>query len=195
MDAPSKAIEQIVKYARGVFAATCILLLFPDDAARQLGLYEVRQSTNGFLWTLLTLAASFVLAPLVADIRHGAVVAWLTGRQERKARRAYRRKRREAVAQSLRSLNAAEQMWIKYCLYHNIRTLTAHCNHPVAQSLYSKGIVEEGSGHILDLPFHIPQEVWYYLLTHKGEFVAESEMQDDALPPMLEDFRKSLRSA
>ncbi len=195
MDAFAKALERIVKYAWGVFAATCLVLFIPDDTARQAGLHELLSKANGFLWTLLSLSAAFALAPLIADSKHNALTEWLKGWQDRKMRRLYRRKRRQAIAQALGSLNASEKMWIKYCLYHNTRTLTAHCNHPVAQSLYSKGIIEEGSGHILDLPFHMPKEVWLYLLRHKREFIAEREMQDEALPLVLENFRKSLRSA
>ncbi len=194
MDALAKALERIVKYAWGVFAAACVVLFLPDGTARDIGLYDFRLNANDFLWTLVALAAAFALAPVLADARQNAIVQWLKGWQDRKMRRAYRRKRREALALALSGLNAGERMWIKYCLYHNTRTLTAECNHPIAQELYRKGIIEEGSGHILDLPFHIPTDVWHYLLAHKRDFIAEHDMRDESLRALLETFRKSLRS-
>ncbi len=98
-----------------------------------------------------------------------------------------------ALALTLGSLAPDEMMWIKYCLFHNIQTLTAVFSNPTAQSLYRKGLVEEGSGHILELPFHIPDSVWHYLVEHKGDFLPDAEVNHKRFLGKLENFRKALR--
>ena len=79
----------------------------------------------------------------------------------------------EALTLRLRSLDLNEGMWIKYCLFHNVQTLSAERGNRTAQSLCHKGIIEEGSGHILDLPFHFPDPVWQHLLFRNEEFLPE----------------------
>lgn len=98
-----------------------------------------------------------------------------------------------ALAHTLGSLDPDELMWIRYCLHHNTQTLTAACSNRTAQSLYQKGVVEEGSGHVLDLPFPIPDAIWRYLLEHRTEFLPKSYIEDRRFIAKLENFRKALR--
>lgn len=98
-----------------------------------------------------------------------------------------------ALAHTLGSLDPDELMWIRYCLHYNTQTLSAVCSNRTAQSLYRKGIVEEGSGHLLDFPFHIPDSIWRYLLEHRIEFLPASHLQDRRFIAKLDNFRKALR--
>ncbi len=194
MDALAKVLKLTLRYAWVVFIATCILLFAPNDAARQIGIYELRQMFGTFLFALMALTGAVSLRAVFHADRD-TFAKWLKQGQDLWMRKGQERKAREALALRLRSLDHEEMMWIKYCLYHNTQTLTAECTNRIAQSLYRKGIVEEGSGHILDLPFYIPKHVWRYLLEHKAEFILEAEMNDEHFPTALDNFRKALRSA
>ncbi len=99
----------------------------------------------------------------------------------------------EALAHTLGSLHPDELMWIRYCLHFNTQTLTATCSNRTAQSLYQKGLVEEGSGHVLDLPFPIPDAIWRYLVEHRTEFLPKACLEDKRFVAKLENFRKALR--
>jgi hypothetical protein len=92
----------------------------------------------------------------------------------------------------LNSLNDRELLWIKYCLFHNEQTLSAKLDDVTAQSLVNKGIVSQGSGSMLNLPFHIPDDVWAYLQLHEHLFLSEEEANDPKFGKLLESFRKSL---
>ena len=57
--------------------------------------------------------------------------------------------------------------------------------HVAAQSLCRKGILEEGSGDILDLLIHIRDRAWRYLVEHKDEFFLEEDLKDKRPPSAL----------
>ncbi len=99
----------------------------------------------------------------------------------------------ETLALMLGNLAPDELMWIRYCLHHNTQVLSAVYSNPTAQSLYRKGLIEEGSGHILELPFRIPDPVWHYLVEHKSEFLPDSEVNHKRFASKLENFRQALR--
>lgn len=192
MEALSKILDFIGKYAWAVFVTTCFVLFVPDDAARQIGLSELREQFKGALWILLVLTAVVSLGALLQYIDRRVLDGWLDSRRKEKARQKQQQEVIEALSLRLSSLDLNERMWIKYCLFHNTQTLSAERTNRTAQSLNRKGIVEEGPGHILDLPFHIPDQVWRYLLAHKQELLPEVERKDRRFPDALERFRKSL---
>ena len=192
MEALSKILDFIGKYAWAVFVTTCFVLFVPDDAARQIGFSELREQFKGALWILLVLTAVVSLGALLQYIDRRVLDGWLDSRRKEKARQKQQQEVIEALSLRLSSLDLNERMWIKYCLFHNTQTLSAERTNRTAQSLNHKGIVEEGPGHILDLPFHIPDQVWRYLLAHKQELLPEVERKDRRFPDALERFRKSL---
>ena len=192
MEALSKILDFIGKYAWAVFVTTCFVLFVPDDAARQIGFSELREQFKGALWILLVLTAVVSLGALLQYIDRRVLDGWLDSRRKEKARQKQQQEVIEALSLRLSSLDLNERMWIKYCLFHNTQTLSAERTNRTAQSLNHKGIVEEGPGHILDLPFHIPDQVWRYLLAHKEELLPEVERKDRRFPDALERFRKSL---
>lgn len=192
MDALAKILDFIGKYAWAVFVTTSFVLFVPEDAARQIGLFELRSQSKGALWVLLVLTLVVSLGSAFQYIDRRVLDGWLEGRRREKKRLTHQRQVMDALALRLDSLDAKEQMWIKYCLFHNTQTLSAERGNRTAQSLHHKGIVEEGSGHILDLPFHIPDPVWRYLLENKEELLSEADRQDPRFPGALEKFRKGL---
>jgi hypothetical protein len=117
---------------------------------------------------------------------------WLTRRAKERQRERTRAQFVEKLGLRLNSLDPSERMWIKYCLYYNVQSLAAELTNQTAQSLNNKGIVTRGSGSILGLPFHFPDDVWRYLLDHSDEFLSEEERRDPTLSRELERFRKSL---
>lgn len=192
MDAISKILDFIGKYAWAVFVTACFVLFIPEDAAKQIGLLELRTSFKGIIWIVLVLTFMVALGAAFQYLDRRVFDGWLKNRQEARKREDQEAKALEAIALRLRSLDGNEQMWIKYCLFHNTQTLSAERANRTAQSLDHKGIVQEGAGHILDLPFHIPDKVWKYLLEHKDEFLPEPERTDKRFPGALQNWRKSL---
>ena len=192
MDALAKVLEFVGKYAWAVFVTACFVLFIPDDAAKQIGLLELRQSFKGILWILMVLTVVVSLGAAFQYLDKRVFDGWLKNRQNKKESEAQEKKNLEMLSLRLRSLDLNEQMWIKYCLYHNSQTLSAERGNRTAQSLDHKEIVQAGSGHILDLPFHIPDQVWRYLLEHKDEFLPKTETNDKRFVGALENFRKSL---
>jgi hypothetical protein len=104
----------------------------------------------------------------------------------------HRQEQLESMRRRLDSLSTEERKWIIYCLFHNVQTLSAVRVNSTAQSLVHKGILEEGSGHILDLPFHIPDVVWQYLQEHSEEFLPKEAKGDQRLEKALESFKSTL---
>ena len=214
MEALAKILEFTGKYAWAVCVTVAFVLFVPADAARDIEILDLRNTFKGPLWISLVLTAVLAIGASFQYFDRRIVEDWLkqkrdarlreetTEREAREKHEASVRNRQEreaaekagAFALSLRltSLDLNEQMWIKYCLFHKIQTLSAERGNRTAQSLCHKGIVEEGSGHILDLPFHFPDSVWQHLLAHEGEFLLADELGDKRFAGALENFRKSL---
>lgn len=121
---------------------------------------------------------------------------WLSRRRKDKERATKKQKHLQDLARRLNALNARERMWITYCLYWNQQSLSAELHNATAQSLFNKQIVTQGSGSMLNLPFHFPDDVWLMLLEKRSEFVPEDEIADEKIRKQferdLEQFRKSL---
>jgi hypothetical protein len=92
----------------------------------------------------------------------------------------------------LNSLDGREQLWIKYCLRNNVQTLTARLDDPTAQSLVNKHILSQGSGSMLNLPFHIPDDVWRLLTEERPSFLTDEEISDPRFQRALDEFQSSL---
>ena len=214
MESFAKVLEFLGKYAWAVCVTICFLLFLPDDAAQQIGVAELRTSFKGPLWIALILTTVLAIGSLLQYLDRRVIDGWFKSRREAKTKAEQQRQDAEAQAVAerrksderaavqraafdalvlrLQSLDLNERMWIKYCLFHNVQTISAERGNRTARSLDHKGIVEEGSGHVLDLPFHIPDRVWMHLLEHKDEFLPEAERTDKRFPVALENFRKSL---
>ncbi|MGC1174090.1 super-infection exclusion protein B [Polaromonas sp.] len=214
MESLAKILEFVGKYAWAVCVTAAFLLFIPDDAARQIGVAELRTTFKGALWIVLVLTLVVAIGAILQYIDHRLFDGWLKNRREARAKAEERQREAEAqaaverkkveerenaqreaiesLALRLHSLDLNEQMWVKYCLFHNVQTLSAERGNRTAQSLHHKGIIKEGSGHMLDLPFHMPDRVWKYLIEHKDEFLPEAERADTRFPGALANFRKSL---
>ncbi len=99
---------------------------------------------------------------------------------------------RRPPAPGLSGLEGGERLWIQYCLFHGMQTLSAKQSNATAQSLRAKGVVAEGEGHFLELPFRIPDALWASLLEHRDEWLPEAVRNDPRFPAMLETFRETL---
>lgn len=214
MEALSKALDFAGKYAWAVCITTTFVLFIPEDVAKQIGVSELRVVFKGPIWIVLVLTFVLALGSAFQYIDRRLLEGWLKERSEarlreaeqlREAQRKAEEERQEqkkrsenerrvfdALVLRLGSLDPNEKMWVKYCLYHDVQTLSAERGNHTAQSLCHKGIVAEGSGHVLDLPFHIPDHVWKYLLEHKDEFLPEAERTDRRFSGLLDSYRKSL---
>ena len=214
MESFAKVLEFVGKYAWAVCITTAFLLFIPDDAARQIGVEELRSAFRGPLWIAFVLTFVLAIGAALQYIDRRVIDGWLKDRREVRAKAEQRQREAEARADAerkkveerqnaerealdslafrLRGLDLNEQMWLKYCLFHNVQTLSAERSNRTAQSLRHKGIIDEGPGHILDLPFHFPDRVWKYLIEHRSEFLPEGERSDERFPGALDSFRESL---
>jgi hypothetical protein len=203
MESLAKILEFVGKYAWAVCITTAFLLFIPQDAAEQVGVFEIRTAYKGLLWIIFILTLVLTIGAVLQYIDRRIFDGWLKRRHDARTRAESKQreveiqaanelKELDAIAFRLQSLDRGEKMWLKYCLYHNVQTLSAQRADRIAQSLCHKGIVEEGTGSILDLPFHFPDRIWKYLIEHKQEFLLESEMKDSHFPDVLNQFRKSL---
>lgn len=188
----SKILTLTGRYAFFVFVAASIVLFAPDEAASRTGLYGFRYAYGSALWAVFALSGAATLGMLLHYLSRKALAPVLATRRDRKMREALKKETLGALALKLEGLGADEKMWIKYCLFHNTPLLSAQGGNRTADALNAKGLVEEGTGHFLDLPFVIPDEIWRYLVEHKDEFLDENELNDIRFIGTLENFRKSL---
>ena len=188
MDWVGKVLDFVAKYFWALFVVAAFVLFVPDDAAQQIGLTELREKYKGLLWVGLVFSGALWAG---AAFRWGdeKLSTWLKSRSAAKARAEQRRAKQELIKGRLQSLDKNERLWLKYCLYHNTQTLSAQRADRVAQSLSFKGILAEGSGHILDLPFHIVDDVWQYLKQNESQFLSPEEHAHPQFAQELERFK------
>jgi len=188
----SKVLESAAKYAWAVFVMAAFVLFVPDDAAKQLGIDGIKAEYKGYFWLTLVFTGTLTLGAVFSYVNKKVLDGWLEDRRSEKKRSAKRAERLNAIALRLNSLDDRELFWIKYCLFHNVQTLSAKMDDVTAQSLLNKSILSQGSGSMLNLPFHIPDEVWTYLQENHFLFLSEEEANDPRFEKHLENFRKSL---
>lgn len=189
MDWIGKTLDFIAKFSWAVMIVTAFVLFVPDDAAKQIAILEIREKYKGFCWILLVLSGA-IWASTVFKYFDSKFSLWLTSREKEKEKKEKSEKRKTTIINRLNSLEEKEQLWIKYCLYYNTQTLSAQRADRVAQSLTYKGILSEGSGHLLDLPFHIPDDVWEILKENEHLFLPESDRNNPKFEEILKQFRK-----
>lgn len=188
----SNILESAAKYAWAAFIMTAFVLFVPDDAAKQLGIEGIKAEYKGYFWLVLVFTGTLALGAVFSYLNKKVLDGWLEERRAEKKRSAKRAERQNAIALRLNSLDDREFLWIKYCLFHNVQTLSAKMDDVTAQSLLNKGILTQGSGSMLNLPFHIPDEVWTYLQENHFLFLSKEETDDLRFEKYLENFRKSL---
>jgi hypothetical protein len=195
LESISKVTDFIGRYSWAVFVTLLFILLIPSDQAEQMGLLALRNEHLGPMWAATLLSALMTIGAIAKYIDQRILGGWLQERRARKKREEQRQEHIETIARRLESLNPEEEMWLLYCLFFNTQTLSAELTNTTAQSLVYKGFVKEGSGHALDLPFHIPDLVWRYLQERKDFLLPESSRNDPQFKKALESFRKSLWSS
>ena len=192
MEALSKILVFVARYAWAVFVMIAFVLFVPDDALKQLGLEQIKATYKGYFWLVLIFTGTLSVGAVFSYLDKKVFDGWLEQRRAEKRRNKERDERLSAIEKRLNSLDDRELIWIKYCLFHNVQTLSAKMDDVTAQSLLNKKILSRGSGSILDLPFHIPDEVWEYLQQNHYKFLNDEETNDPQFENMLESFRKSL---
>jgi hypothetical protein len=189
MDWLGKVLDFVATYSWAVLVVTAFVLFVPDDAAKQIGVLEIRESSKGVWWIVLVLSGA-IWAGSIFRYFDKKLSTLLERQGKEKAKREKEEARKATTRSRLQSLDEREMLWIKYCLYHNTQSLSAQRGDRVAQSLTYKGILVEGSGHILDLPFHIPDDVWEYLKANEEQFLTQQERQRRGFVQELEQFRE-----
>lgn len=189
MEWVSKALDFVVNYSWAVFVVAVFVSFLPDGTAKQIGLLEIRESYKGFWWIVLVLSGAMWLGSAFRYVNKKFSI-WRENLVKEKARRKEEEQRKTTIRNRLQSLDEEERMWIKYCLYHNTQSLSAVRVDRVAQSLKDKEILVEGSGSIMDLPFHIRDDVWEYLKANEDQFITQEEKQSTKFVQELEQFKR-----
>ena len=184
-----KTLDFIAKFSWAVMVVAAFVLFVPDDAAKQIAIFDIRESYKGIWWIVLILSCA-IWSSSVFKYFDGKLSVWLASRSKEKEKEERAEQRKITIQNRLDSLDENEQLWIKYCLYHNTQTLSAQRADRVAQSLTYKGILAEGSGHLLDLPFHIPDDVWEFLKENEILFLPEGDRNNPRFEQILQRFRK-----
>lgn len=175
-----KIIEAIAKYALGVFAVCLFVIILPENTAKSIGLETIKMEHLGYWWLGLIFSGAIWVSSIIPKLGK-----WYSG---------YRAKvsLMKAVIRRLYTLDSIEKEWIRYCLLENVQTLNAPQINPTANSLVDKGVLSQGTGDILSLPFHINDFVWEYLQNHKDDFLLPSLIEDNEFVRNLKEFPKSL---
>lgn len=192
MDNFAKIIDFAAKYAWAAFVMVAFVLFVPDDAAKQLGIEQIKSNYKGYLWLTLIFTGTLSLGATLSYLDKKVFSVWMQDHREKKKQKAKQRQRIDVLVARLNSLNDRELLWIKCCLFFNEQSLTAKLDDVTAQSLSNKGIVFHGSGNMLNLPFHIPDDVWAYLQSNAHIYLSVEEINDPQFSGLLEDFKRSL---
>lgn len=166
IEALSKILDAIAKYAWGVLVVCLLVVLLPDKATEAMGLNSLKGDYLGYWWIGLIFSGAIWLGSIFSHS-----ISWLA-----KAKSHYNSK--TTIIKRLYSLDNDEQCWIAYCLLHDTQTLSANQTNQTANSLENKGIVTQGSGSILCLPYHMRDFIWEYLRKHKEDFLPPELLQD-----------------
>lgn len=203
-----EGLEIISKNSWAVAVVACIVLFFPQELLRKMGLLEIRNNYKGIGWLVLIFSTALWIGSVVSYLFNKISKSMGNRRElkekieqqktaegiEAQKREGGKRKEKEEKTSRLRlrldSLDHAEKMWIKYCLYYDVQTLSANVTDSTAQSLVNKGILVQGSGHMMNLPFHVRDDVWAYLKEHEKEYLTDQERLDPNFEKVLKVFRE-----
>lgn len=181
IEAISKILESVAKYAWGVFVVCLFVILLPVDSLKYLGMETIKLDYLGFWWLGLIFSAAIWSSSIFSRLAN-----WYYRIRKKSTNKAI-------IIKRLRTLDQSEYMWIVYCLLNNVQTLSATAIHQTANSLLNKGIVTQGSGSILNLPFHIQDFIWEYLQEHREDFLPQELSNDKDKLQILDSFVRSLR--
>ena len=183
IEALSKIIEAVAKYAWGIFILCLFVILLPLDWARAIGLEKIKQDYLGFWWLGLVFSFAIWISSLLSQFR-----TWFSSNRQKAALK-------NTVIKRLRYLSPSERNWIAYCLLHNVQTLSATQINETANSLLDKHIVSQGPGSILNLPYRMHDFVWDFLQEHKDHFLPPEVRDDQEKVRILDEFVRSLRES
>lgn len=181
IEAISKILDAIAKYAWGVLIVCLLVVILPDKATSAMGLQNIKSVYLGYWWLGLIFSAAIWGGSLI-----NRSASWIRNYLNY-------RERKSVVLKRLYSLDDDEHCWISYCLLNDTQSLTANQTNQTANSLLNKGIVTQGTGSILCLPYHICDFVWIYLKKHKDEFLPPEMLKDAKVIINLGRFAKNLK--
>ena len=183
-----KLLEVVAKYAWGILAVCLFVLFLPDKQAEIIGIARLKEQFLGYWWIILVFSGTVCFESLFFKVRE-----WRAKQRSEAEAERQKAEQREKIIRRLHSLDMDERMWLKYCLFKNVRTLVAAEINPTANSLLCKEIITVGSGSMMSLPFTIPDFVWEYLLAHRDEFLPQIFEKDIRSAKVLADFEAELR--
>jgi hypothetical protein len=182
----------LAKFAWPTFAVCSFVLFAPLDFLTQAGMIEVRNHNRPLLWIALIFTGTICLTAIAKSVWKGLIVRgaiWLADNRQKSKASA---DRTQAIERILSSLNDAESMWISCCVYFGEQTLVTQLDNPTAQSLVAKGILQQGGGSVLRLPFHLRSDVWDMLEATRDTWFHPDEATDPELKQRLLAFKRQL---
>lgn len=187
----AKSLELAAKFSWAVAVAISFVLFMPEEHADKMKITEIRENYLGYLWIGLVLTTLISLGAIFSSIRSVFKEMY----EERKAKKAHalgKAERQRQLASRLNALSDDEHRWIAYCLFNRVQTLYTTQINKTANSLRGKGIVVQGGGSILELPFHIQDDAWEYLNTHIVDFVPADALTNIDFQNAINHFHSNL---
>ncbi|MBU3713083.1 MAG: hypothetical protein FGM21_15010 [Limnohabitans sp.] len=181
------------KFSAAFLLFTATLLFLPAQIIDDHVLQSVRNLYKTELWVGLLFSASLFLS-YIGKTTSAIVIQKINACINDRNLKKKRKNNLQRVIDRLKSLDQRELLWIKYCLYKNQQTISCAYTDRTANSLENKGILSQGSGSVLSLPYTVKDEVWAYLKNHQSEYLPEkNQKQQKEFAEELRNFEKSFR--
>jgi len=188
-----KFVDAAGKFASSIFVMVCFVLFIPEDVGNSLDVSNFKYVYRGYLWLAFVFTGSLTLIKFLIYIDNRFIEGWLAERRRAKNKSLHLMERENEIRFRLSSLNERELLWIKYCLYYNVQTLSARVDDVTAQSLVDKRLLSQGSGSILNLPYHIPDDVWLFVRTNQELIFGQDDINDPNFKIYINNFKGSLQ--
>lgn len=188
LETAGKVLDFIAKKSWATFFLALFVLFSPDRIAGKIGISDLRETYKGF-WGVLLILSGVLLAGVISSSVYRYYVKWKKKVNDLETAEKQKEEKLIAISSRLDSLSDEEKLWIQYCLYYNTQTFSAQQVDTVAQSLTYKRILNQGSGSILDLPFHIPDYIWLYLKDNESIYLPDELRNNPKFPQVLKAFR------
>jgi hypothetical protein len=193
LESVAKILEFCATHAYAVFIMLGFALFIPDGIAGQIGIEIMRAEYRGYFGLGFLLTGIISIASFVKYIDRTVISGWRLKRREDRDQLAKYTKRQVQIETELDALNDLESLWMGYCVYHQVKTVSAIQTNVTANSLRNKKIVLQGSGSMLDLPFHLQDDVWLYLKANWQKFMPDNAKHDRVFLDALGMFERSLK--
>jgi CBS domain containing-hemolysin-like protein len=107
-----KTLDFISKFSWAVLVVTAFVLFVPDDVAKQIAIFDIRERYKGIGWIILVLSGAIWSSMLFKYIL-ARLSGWLLNRSKESEKKKKQQEHKTAIRARLDSLDDEKQLWIK----------------------------------------------------------------------------------